>query len=437
VKRLVYFSLLYAGSATVLRALGFVLSLWMARTLTQESYGAWGLIYASQTGIATFGLVGIQEAVVGLLKHQRGEHKRRRLYAAANAAFLRTVGVTLLVAAVYSGFFLVPKSSGAAGVIGVLISGALLAFATLQAQIIRLEEDHLGSLSFSFGVPLAGLLGSFGVFAIYRSIEGFFVGSAIAMIIAVLVLQGRSKVRLIGRLVEVPDRVLRMQVLSRLTPFIAVAFFGWLSGYGNTFFVDQIFDSAEVARLTFVLTIGSMIQLVSSALNQVWSPRFFSLMRSQPFDAVERRNQRFFNSLALVLGALTGLCVVGLPPLLRFVGGNLTAYTSMHIELFLVASGYIVLAPWSHCQNYFLAHDKGKLLLRVVIVTSVIGIGVWLALMWLLGPMGIYVGFFAQMLLRSVGIALAARGQWPVRIGWGGVAAGMLLAAIGLLIAMI
>jgi hypothetical protein len=73
--------------------------------------------------------------------------------------------------------------------------------------------------------------------------------------------------------------------------------------------------------------------------------------------------------------------------------------------------------------------------MRIVLVTSIMGIAVWLVLMWLLGPIGIYVGFLTQMLLRSVGITIAARRYWDVRVSWDGVAAGILMNGLGLAIA--
>lgn len=66
-------------------------------------------------------------------------------------------------------------------------------------------------------------------------------------------------------------------------------------------------------------------------------------------------------------------------------------------------------------------------MLRVTLATSAIGISLLMGLMWLLGPIGIYVGFLTQMLLRSAGLVLAAKRRWEVRISISGVAAGLLL----------
>ncbi len=68
----------------------------------------------------------------------------------------------------------------------------------------------------------------------------------------------------------------------------------------------------------------------------------------------------------------------------------------------------------------------------VVLLSSIIGLTVWLTLMTLLGAIGIYLGFFFQMMLRSIGISISVR-QWPVRLSWGATVGGILLASSGLL----
>ena len=66
--------------------------------------------------------------------------------------------------------------------------------------------------------------------------------------------------------------------------------------------------------------------------------------------------------------------------------------------------------------------------MRITVVTSVVGVACWIALMWLLGPIGIYWGFLVQMCVRTVAIVAAARKEWPVKIAWDGVAVGALIA---------
>ena len=70
-------------------------------------------------------------------------------------------------------------------------------------------------------------------------------------------------------------------------------------------------------------------------------------------------------------------------------------------------------------------------MMRVVFKSSVIGVVVWLLLMWWLGSIGIYVGFLVQMIVRMSGVVIFARRQWLITIAWDGVALGLALLGAG------
>src|SRR5206468_1752711 len=182
-----------------------------------------------------------------------------------------------------------------------------------------------------------------------------------------------------------------------IAPFVALTFLGWLSGYGNNYVVRALFDSSDVAKFTFAFTLASIMQLVATSLNQVWSPRFYRIVHEQSWDETDRRNRQFFRWQGLAMGLVGGLVIGIFPSAISLVGGNLVAYQAIQIELMLLFAGYVVLCPWWHCQNYFLVYGKGRELMRVVFKSSVIGVVVWLLLMWWLGSIGIYVGFLVQM----------------------------------------
>jgi O-antigen/teichoic acid export membrane protein len=429
-KGLIWYAGLYAASAAALRLAGFAFFVFLARALSVDDYAGWGLVYALQTGLATFSLAGIMESVVGLLRDHRTPESRRRLFGAANGVFLLMAAASIAVGVL---LFTVnaPRELHTLTLLSAIGSGALLGYASLQAQLVRLEEAHSTSLYFNFVVPLAGLIGSAVAFWFAGTAAAFFVGSMAGLTVSIA---AASLVR-IGFFTWTRDSGVIRALLSRVAPFVAVALFGWLSGYGNNYVVARIFAPEQVARFTFAFTLAAVMQLVSIALNQVWSPRFYRYVHESPFAEVEARNAQFFRLQAIVLGAAGGILVAGFGPVLRSIGGNLSYYSNAAAELALLVAGYVLLIPWWHCQNYFLVHDRGTEVMRVVVLTGIAGTIVWIALMWFVGPMGIYVGFAVQMLLRSAGIVPAARRNWPVRISWDGVVIGLALTGVGYLLA--
>src|SRR5437016_5592843 len=129
VKRLAYYASVYTGSAVLLKLAGFLLFMWLARTLPPEQYAAWGLLYALYTGITAFGQVGIIEAVVALLRQFETRGAPRALFAAANGAFAVTLTSSLLGAVVLAVCLFGAHQIGLTTLLYVLTSSAIASYA--------------------------------------------------------------------------------------------------------------------------------------------------------------------------------------------------------------------------------------------------------------------------------------------------------------------
>ncbi len=158
---LIYLFGLYSASTALVKLAGFLLFLWLARTLSVDDYASFGLLFALQTGFATFAITGIVEAVTGLMKEYSTVEERNKLFAAANTAFVLMALISIVFVLLL--FVTLVQQSQIAFLEAsyVLVSGLLVAFSSLQSQIVRLEENHHLSLCFSFLSPLAGVLGKF------------------------------------------------------------------------------------------------------------------------------------------------------------------------------------------------------------------------------------------------------------------------------------
>lgn len=426
---LILYAALYGSSTALLKLSGLVLLLWLARTLSVAEYGVLGLWYALQTFMSTVALAGIVEATVGLINNNRGATQQRALFAAANSSFAIMSGLATIVAVIVHWAFLPVSDGDLLTLASVVASGLLLAFASLQAQVLRLQERHVASLSFSFVVPLAGFIGGAIAFLIAPAgLSVFFAGTALGTAAAL----AAQRLFGVGFYVFAVTLAETRAIFVGAIAFIAIAVMGWLSGYGNNYIVQIFFNSAEVARYTFVLMVSSLMPMVAAALNQVWSPRFFKLVHDAPAEIAEQGNRQFFRWLGLVLGLAGGTLIACYPAALDVIGGNLVAYKSMRLELFFLVAAYVLITPWWHCYNYYLVHGAGAEAMRISLATSIAGIAVWAVLMWTMGSLGIYIGFLTQMLIKTATIVLLAKRRWPITVAWDGVVGGMVLALIGL-----
>jgi hypothetical protein len=146
---------------------------------------------------------------------------------------------------------------------------------------------------------------------------------------------------------------------------------------------------------------------------------------------LERRNLRFFTLQGSILGITGALFLMGLPLITDAIGGNLLAYRGLTTELCILFAGYAVAIPWWHTQNYYLVHNRGAELMKVVVATSLLGLVAWAVAMWVLGVIGVYLGFMLNMLIRSVGALAWGRRYWALRLAWRGpaIALALLIAA--------
>jgi O-antigen/teichoic acid export membrane protein len=422
-------ALAYTASAAVQKGFGLLVLLWVAYVLPAGDYAIFGLLWALQVGVATLAGAGITESVVGLLKDHATQQARAQLFSAANGAFAYlVVSACALSTAVYLlPFWTVGVGPGTR--FSVVVCGLLMAFLTLHANLVRLEERHAASIALGTVAPVFGQLFAFTAFFIFESTPAFYAALAAGLVVVLVPLYHRGLGHFHFALTWTETALVR----RTLRPYVVIAFLSWVGGYGYTYVVGSMFTAADVARFAFAYTLSSVMHLVATSMNQAWSPRFFKLVHVLPIADMEARNLRFFAIQGAALGLMGALMLLAFPVVLDGVGGNLGNYRDMGLELGLLLFGYAIAIPWWHSQNYYLVHGFAAEMRNVVLVTTIIGLLAWLALMSLMGSIGVYVGFAAQMLIRSVGIWIWARRWWPIGIAWHGpVIAGVLLGAAGL-----
>lgn len=424
-RSLSWYAIAYAGTGIAQKGFGFLLALWLAHTLSKDDYARFGLLFALQSGLTAFAMAGIAEVVISFLATHQGDASRARLFRSANTVFVALSLLLAVVAALVYVFYLRHNGVHWLWFACVVAGGVLAAQFLLQSNFVRLEEKHSEAILFGFAAPMAGLAGAAAAFAIWRDVGSYFLGFAVA---SALMLAG-VRAAGIGNFRVSQGREEVDPIRKAIAPYMGVAALGWLSGYGNIWVVEALFPARFVAEFTFAYTLSAILQLAANAMNQVWSPRFFNIVHTAAAAEIDRQNMRFYRFQGLVLGVLSAIIVVGLPYLLKLLGGNLAQYDIADGLAWLFA-GYAVTIPWWHAQNYFLVHGEGGRLMRIVVVTALLGMGAWFAAMLIFGSGGIYLGFFLLMLFRSIGIWFVARRFWAISLPWHGPALACVLIAI-------
>ncbi|MDF2384367.1 hypothetical protein JMG10_23045 [Nostoc ellipsosporum NOK] len=419
----------YAGSAVLQKGVGFILFLWLAHQLSVSDYARFGLLYALQSGVSALAMAGIVETAIGRLKVARDPERQRRLLAGANLVFLGTATMSVLLA--IAGFSWTNAFDTRALLVAAA-SGALIGFYTIQSQLSRIVERHRAALSVGLVAPLIGLLGGLAGYLIFGSSVGFFVGSTAGLLLALPL----TMLTAIGFSRSVRDEDVRYMA-AHLAPYLLVALIDWFAGYGNTYLVKIFFSTDVVARFVFAYTLSSIMHLVATSLNQAWNPRVFRLIHDAPSRQVEVENRRFYLLQGLALGAAAGGILALLPWALRIGGASFAHYQGIERETAILFLAYVLNIPWYHVQNYYYAHARGALLMKISVGTSIVGLLLWIAAALTLGELGPYVGFMLMMIAKMAGGVFWARREWKVGLLWHGPAAGVALLALGELVGLL
>lgn len=419
----------YGISAVMQKGLGFIIFFWIARTLPKNEFAVFGLLYALQTGLIAIATSGVVEMVIGHHRTHVDSKWRHGLYSIGNGVF---VWLMLLAAMSAIGIYFIQIANYAnfLDVALIFVGSILLAFFTLQSSFFRLNEEHSQSLILSFFPPVLGLISAYVGVVIWGNLTAFFATMAVALLTIFLIFSGLKLVHL-----RVNMRVSELvSVKAEILPYMAIALLAWLTGYGSTFLLDFKFDLVEVAKFTFIYTLSSVLQIAATALNQVWSPRFFRLAEELTMHELERKNEAFYALQGAVLGLIGAIVLLLLRPVIDITGGNLAGYRDAGKDLAWLFAGYAMCMPWWHTQNYYYLNKQGGPLMIMVMLSTTLGLMVWFGLMLMLGVDGIYIGFFVLMMIRSTVVWLHARAIWQIRLMWHGPLAAVSMLLVGLMI---
>jgi O-antigen/teichoic acid export membrane protein len=419
-KSLVGYALAYTAGAAGQKALGFLLFVLLAHLLPTAEYAVFGVLFAVQSGIATFAMAGIVEKSISDFKSVGDGSQMIDAFRHANFNWMILAVSTSVVGVLV---FITTSHLDPSAILVAVIFGSISAFVTLQSQFFRLQEDHWRAIILSNIPQFVSIL--FGFIAVYEKQKAHYVISwmlfGLFFSFTLIYLFNRSF--RIG--IKTPENYKTTAIV--LYPFIFIAIFDWIAGYGSLVFVEYKYTQYEVAKFTFAYTLSSIISLMTTALNQVWAPRIYHSLANYD-NPLEKESKLFYLYQGFVVGA-TGSIIIFIVLMISMSSHQgFLPFKISPWEFFFLALGYAAYIPWYYAQGMFYFHGRGRALLKVSVVSGLLGIGVWFLLATRLGTLGPYAGFFALMFCKSMVGVIAARYLFGTRIFWEGV-----LAASGIL----
>ena len=133
---------------------------------------------------------------------------------------------------------------------------------------------------------------------------------------------------------------------------------------------------------------------------------------------MEKESSIFYGKMSLIIAVVSSFIIISYPYVLDLIGGNLVNYKDLGFELMLIFLSYLTLTSWWNSYNYFLYFGKGKLVFKIIIISSSIGLFIWVLLIYFLKDIGVYIGFLIQMMLRALVINIYSKQLYNVNYNW-------------------
>ena len=290
----------------------------------------------------------------------------------------------------------------------------------------RLKEDHFGSILYLFTPQFLIFFGGIIFVLIFGSSQYFFVGSALFLFIfSSLVFLNYRNNRL-----PLQYGLFTKKIIFYSFPYYIIAFTGWLKGYGNNFIINIYLDSFEIAAYSFLFTISGILLMIANSLNTVWAPRFYNTFSQDKIQNLEQKNNFFYGVLAIILGLVISLIMIIYQFILKIIGGNLLLYSGMHFELYLILLSYVIYSPIWHYRIHFYVNSMGNILMKITILSSILGILNMILFIKYFGSIGIYYGFLSSTAINLLLTSIISYRKWQLAINWFAVFIGLLISFI-------
>ncbi len=162
------------------------------------------------------------------------------------------------------------------------------------------------------------------------------------------------------------SKTMRKEVWRFCIPLIPQLFASRILVSSDVMMIDRMVGKSETGIYGFADTFGSLITIVTYALNQAWAPEFYDLMDQKQYTVINRRLRYYFNTLLTVA---TGIILFS-KEAVYVLAGDPDFYPAYSIIPILVY-GYLMFYVYTNLSNYAVYAKKTEFL---AITTAISGL---------------------------------------------------------------
>lgn len=177
----------------------------------------------------------------------------------------------------------------------------------------------------------------------------------------------------------------------------------WASGFGILYLASFLYQPTELQVYSTIFSLSSIPGVVSTLLNQAWTPYFYGSFHSDRIKESLKISNAFYAYLSIAIISIIVIMTASLHSTLQFLLGTKPDDNSFSFaihSLILLSVSYLASVGWYSSQNYFYLFSRIKSLSSIQVVSSLAPF-----LLVITGKSSVYlpsVIFFCQALLRSI-----------------------------------
>ena len=414
-KSLVKISFFYTSATVISKLFMFLGIMWIIKTFSPTDYAYFALLFSMFQAISIFGGAGIKESIVGFYKDLDSEDEQSQIFNNAIVSSFPSILISVIAMLLFY-FFNEESESNILLIcfITSLFSGFVFSMTQLIAHMYRLKENHFLSIMYLFFPQIMLYIGGFIFVTLNDSPQHFFFGSALFVLLTTIILL----------LIFSRDRFylsygpFTKKIFSKSIPYFIIGITNWLKGYGNNFIILMLLGSLQVASYSFLFTLSGGLLIIVEAVNTVWVPKFYNLFYKTSSDIFEDLNNFIFGSLSVIIGIIVSVLIILYPFIVNLLGGNFENYVELNLELLIIMSAVIVYPVHWHLRIHYIIRSFGKKLMKINILSALLGISSMIMAIKIIGNLGIYIGFIMNPIFNIILMYFLYPKKWNIKINW-------------------
>ena len=120
----------------------------------------------------------------------------------------------------------------------------------------------------------------------------------------------------------------------------------------------------------------------------------------------------------VIISITVAAIIILYPTAIRIFGGNLDAYSNMQFELYLLLTSFIIYTPVWHYRLHYYVRSFGNKLMKINLLSSVVGIVATIFFIKNYGSLGIYIGFMSHNIVNLLCMMFFSNREWNIIINW-------------------